>query len=57
MNLYRIEHDAHLYFVEANSVADALWKWREYMIEKFGPPTGPLEPDGIVKVHDEAVIR
>lgn len=57
MNLYRIEHDAHLYFVEANSVADALWKWREYMIEKYGPPTGPLESDSIVKVHEETVIR
>lgn len=58
MNLYRIEFDDQPCYVEAPSMGAAITLWQQHLQHLWSDPKlGTPEPESIVLVHDEAVIR
>jgi hypothetical protein len=54
--LYHIIYESEPRFVEADSLADAVYTWREHLKQE-GDRDGTQDPDSIVKLSDDPVIR
>lgn len=58
MKLYHLTCDGQHEFVEAETIVDAIEKWRAFLIaDQKGVGVTPGEPHSVVCVSDKAVIR
>lgn len=58
MKLYHIQFDDQPYFVEAESLGQAVAAWRAHVAVLWGSDyDGDEEPESIALVHDEPVVR
>jgi hypothetical protein len=57
MNLYLIEFERQLWYVEAPSYGAALRAWHNYLKVEVPAWNDLLEPESVTRIHDQPVIR
>lgn len=56
--LYLLQFDGEHYYVEAATVADAIYAWMVHQRKEWGKDwDGTEEPDSVALVHERPVIR
>jgi hypothetical protein len=62
MKLYQLKYDDQFYYVEAESMRQAIDIWHAAVLKKWQDEPGSgwdgtEEPEGVTEIHDEPVIR